>query len=510
MNNESFNLRICNAFNTIVNFTFSGEIKQIGNSTFNALSTLEILELPKNLESIGDLAFRYTSITKLTIPNTVTYIGKDCFNYCYKLEKVTFPSTLEITNEQFSSCSALSQVVINGVSESFSSQSLRSFSSITHVSFTEGIKEIGKETFRGMNLKDIILPSTVETIDEYAFAELPTLETIIIPTSIKSINETAFDGTENIYEITFIGETEEFNICVYPLFNAKNLTSVMFISVESICDYAFSQCSALKTISFMNELKLKTIGKYAFQGCSKLSQLSVPSSVTSIQEGAFENCISLRFISLKSNDLKEIENNLFRGCSSLRTIEFPSSIYRIGMNTFSSCNTLLRIDFPQELNTIDTSAFANCTALQILEFPNSLQSIGDKAFQGCDFIKSVIKQGNLLNINDKAFADCASLNYFFYNGTEIPKVSSTAFDGCKQLNSITVPENFKGDSFGDYTIKYIDGQVVPKEGTDPYLIALIVCCVVIAILIIVIIILICLYKKKKNILTKNEISVQLV
>ena len=145
----------------------------------------------------------------------------------------------------------------------------------------------------------------------------------------------------------------------------------------------------------------------------------VHSSVTSIDEGAFQGCHDLESVTISSS-VVSIGNNAFRKCSKLKQVEFltrqskpnssisgkgiehphstfarmststslasartSSQLRNIGDWAFFNCSSLESINFPHGLDSVGTRAFQRCSSLQIDEFPSTLRIVGDNAFSGC-------------------------------------------------------------------------------------------------------------------------------
>lgn len=102
--------------------------------------------------------------------------------------------------------------------------------------------------------------------------------------------------------------------------------------VEYISEYAFYECSAIKSVDISSSVKI--IGEKAFYDCTSLESIDIPSSVKSIEYSAFKQCISLTSINL-SDGLESISSCAFESCNHLDTVEIPDSVMSIGSRAFS-------------------------------------------------------------------------------------------------------------------------------------------------------------------------------
>ena len=139
------------------------------------------------------------------------------------------------------------------------------------------------------NLSSIIIPDSVVTIEQNAFASCDKLSSVIIPDSVTSLGKRAFFGCYNLKNAS-IGN-----------------------NVPKIEDDTFYMCRNLTTISIGN--KVTSIGSAVFYECNNLTTISIPSSVVAIGQNAFYNCNNLTNISIPSS-VVNIEINAFDGCFS--------------------------------------------------------------------------------------------------------------------------------------------------------------------------------------------------
>ena len=178
------------------------------------------------------------------------------------------------------------------------------------------------------------------------------LSDIVIPSSVTSIGEWAFWGCSSLSDI------------------------VIPSSVTSIGDGAFMCCRFLSKIVIPSSVT--SIGFSAFFDCSSLSEIVIPSSVTSIGNRAFFSCRSLSKIVIPSS-VTSIGDCAFERCCSLSEIVIPSSVTSIGVSAFSCCGSLSKIVIPSGVTIIGDRAFSRC------KFPDNLKQelisrFGDKIF----------------------------------------------------------------------------------------------------------------------------------
>jgi hypothetical protein len=151
-------------------------------------------------------------------------------------------------------------------------------------------------------------------------------------------------------------------------------------TITTIGDYAFEDCDSLSSVSLPN---VTTIGDVAFLGCTSLSSVSLP-EVTTIGNGAFQNCESLSSVSLP--EVTTIGGSAFEGCESLSSVSLPA-VTTIGNYAFEDCDSLTTVSLPN-VTTIDHGAFYGCDSLTTVSLPK-VTTIDYTAFAGCESLSSV-------------------------------------------------------------------------------------------------------------------------
>ena len=149
---------------------------------------------------------------------------------------------------------------------------------------------------------------------------------------------------------------------------------------------------------------------------------NIPSSVTSIESGAFYGCSSLTSINIP-NSVNIIGSNAFQGCSALTSINIPISVNSIEWSAFYGCSSLTSINIPKSVTSIESYAFYDCSALTAINIPSSVTSIGDNAFSNCDALKVALIQPDRIEFGGGVFGSNTNVYAVSDNNLEIHLLS---------------------------------------------------------------------------------------
>ena len=267
-------------------------------------------------------------IEKITLPASVTKIGKRAFFNCDALKNVYIDDLnawCNISFEDSSSnpCCSGSNLYLNGVK-------------ITDLVIPHTITSIGKYSFyRCYSLTSISIPNTVTSIGESAFGGCISLTKVNIPDSVTNIDESAFNSCSSLAEISIPNTVTSIKRSVFAWCHSLSKITIPD-SITSIGDFAFSNCNRLKDIKLSKQLL--DIGMGAFYN-SGIQCMVIPDSLKSISECMFHNCKELADITI-SNSITLIDEKAFYGCESLQNIFIPINVKRIRDNAFGNCPSI--------------------------------------------------------------------------------------------------------------------------------------------------------------------------
>ena len=180
-----------------------------------------------------------------------------------------------------------------------------------------------------------------------------------------------------------------------------------------------------------------SIGEYAFNACEDLAEINLPDSVTSIGQGAFADCKSLTRVNLPRG-VTRIERLTFGYCSSLKTVTLPAGVTSVGESAFAWCESLTGITLPDGVTSVGEAAFNGCGSLTEITIPDSVTSIGGWAFAYCKAMKSVTLPGGLQAVSSNTFFQCDALRDVYFGGSQTRWNEIVSMDGNDMLANATV------------------------------------------------------------------------
>lgn len=450
-------------------FSFSEDGQTVSITGFDG--SRSVVEIPETyggakVTSIAAGAFRgQTMITDVVIPEGVTYIGREAFAGCSALVRVKIPTSVTqvganlFEGTPYDSTLTGELVYINSIL-------YRCQSDAVTVSIRQGTTVIAEEAFiNRVNLAAIVVPDGVSYIGSNAFKNCSALSQIEIPKSVRDIVANAFDGTkwyeDRKHEMIYINdllyrvpaeiivqseqptgslsdkdaaEMAKSGVATQVI---PNTNVIVKEDITTICTLAFAN-TPVQTVQLPSTLT--TIRYGAFQNCTALKQITLPKSMTFIEGGAFQNCSALTSISVPQN-VTYLGASAFSGCTSLTSATLPQTITRISSGLFENCSSLTTVQASSALTSIGSRAFAETSALSSFTFPQTLTAVGAESFTGSGIVTANLPQ-SVTYLGAGAFADCTKLVYAQVPAA-IQAIRERTFRNCTELKNVSIPEGIR-------------------------------------------------------------------
>ena len=278
-------------------------------------------------------------------------------------------------------------------------------------------------------------------------------------------------------------------------------TSATSYDVTAIGSYAFAGKAGLTSVTMQggstggnnnnnnnNAAGLQTIGSMAFYGCPALTTVTIPATVTSIENQAFSDCPALSALNVTAGNQRYVSNDgvlyqyigysqgvsgtyntytlvqypsgkagtsyaapaaianrltaigqgAFAGAQALTSIMLPDTVTRIDNSAFQNCSALTSITLPSKVAVIPAYAFSGCSALGTITIPETVTSIGEYAFQNCYSLGNVVLPSRLTSISNGTFYSCTKLTEMTVPAGVV-NIGASAFAYCSGLVKITIP-----------------------------------------------------------------------
>ena len=341
-----------------------------------------VITFDGDVTEVGYMAFyNCDTLTSVTIPNSVTTIGELAFAYCSSLTSVTIPNS---------------------------------------------VTSIGQSAFQNCShLTSVTIPDSVTTIGEFAFANCYKLTSITIGDSVTTIGEWAFSGCESLTSVTIPDSVTEIGFCAFWYCRSLQEFNGKFASDDGRCliiDGALNAFAPAGLTEYTIPDSVTTIRELAFQYCTSLTSVTIPDSVTTIGDSAFYECSSLTSVTI-GDSVTTIKNAAFAYCSSLTSVTIPNSVNTIGGYAFYLCDSLTSVTIGDSVTTIGEWAFYDCSSLTSVTIGDSVTTIGEWTFCNCSSLTSITIPDSVTEIGGYALSSCTSLTNVYCKPTTPPTAS---------------------------------------------------------------------------------------
>lgn len=479
--------------------------------------------LPEGLETIGDYAFQECSINSLTIKCNSSVFKSDAFSEVYsgpinviigsKVDDVTtFPLfaydleniIVEAENKHYSSADGVlfskdgkillrcpkrkkDYTIPDGVVEIAD----RAFQDCSRVSgiFPESLEIIGNLTFKNCILNEIDIPENVKRIGNSAFANSSAyLKSLSIKCSSSAFFDDSLKGLnfKSLETITIGKAFDNIDIIQITGNALKNINvekgNEHYSSIDGILlsgdgkelirfpANKITSNDLLKPVSIPDGVVI--VKSNAFIGCQYITEITLPDSLTTIEENAFNDTNKNIYLVNIGAGLKSGENLPY----APDEINVSDSNPYLIMNGNFLCSRDKKIiyraiaylpnhekisEIPDGTEKIASYAFCNNSILEKADLPDTVKEIGNHAFSGCS-LKSVTLPQKLISIGSYAFSNCMKASVSTAGAVDsncinlripdsVTEIGEGAFMNWKALKEIAIPDGIT--VLNDYLFK---------------------------------------------------------
>lgn len=395
-----------NGCTSLEKITIPESVKVIQNYAFTDVPAKMVLNLP-NLTTLG-ISFKGSGITRIeslgqitSIPG-VTNAAASTFSSCLSLESVNLPDTLKsIGQGAFYGCTALTSINL----EKVTSIAQSAFQGCTALEFDElnlpNLTSLGQNAFHSVKIKKIVfgaitsLPAGATSGMSQSLGVQSVLEEVVLPETLTTISGFAFANYKAITRMTLPSSITKvleraFNYCSAweGVVNLPNLETI-----QTLC---FGYCGIKRVENFGKVTEMPNQG---FRNCPNLEFVNIPDTVTSIAYYAFYECTSLSGDIVVPNVTIVGERAFY---NTAITSFIAPSITTASSQSFGLCKSLASVDI-KNLTVIANQMFNGCTSLTFVELGENVTSLLYRAFNNCKGIETIVCRAVTPPTFDQAF-----------------------------------------------------------------------------------------------------------
>ena len=426
------------------NENYEFKVTSIGSSAFKNCTSLTSITIPDSVTTIGNNAFSgCSSLTSVTIGNSVTSIGSSAFSGCTSLKSFNYCGTksqwkaITIGSDNYYLTHAFIKcndgIIGNGNTVTIDNLKYKIYddtaSLVGYVDTPENLMIPKSFWYDGYTFK-------VSSIGVEAFYNCTSLTSVTIPNSVTSIGSSALSGCSNLKSVNYNGTKAQWksisgygNVsqiikCTDGIYANSNTIIIDSVKYRLNDDYTAEVISYSGTPGNITILESVTYEGLTFK-------------VTSIGSSAFSNCTSLKSATIPDS-VASIGDSAFSGCTSLTSVTIPNSVESIGDNAFQNCSSLTSATIGNNVTSIGSSAFFGCSKLKKIEIPDSVTYIGSKAFDGTAFYNTVKNwEDGVLYCGNHLISAKSDVTKITVKASTV-SIATGALDNCKSLKKINV------------------------------------------------------------------------
>lgn len=414
-------------------------VTELKDNVFCGCKGITCVKMSEKVTKIGSAVFAKSGIESVSLPSTVTAISDGMFFYCDNLTDIVIPKGIKkIGKKAFGVCQNLKRIVLPDTITNIDSSAFYNCENLKELNIPDGIKTIGSAAFSGCYaLENISIPESVKKIDECLWGA-ESIETIVLHGDEAGTSDWIEEKYRNRIKNIVFGE----NVCFIAeskFQRCNNLESVTIRGSVELCDFAFADCTNLKTVTFYHTpfRDKRHKGGYGFAtvfaGCRNLSEINF------INEDAQQlKKLLLSEKNTKADDYIQMQRRMQEDEEErIRYGEAPSNQQEFSINfgIIESYNgSAENVVIPDGVTETSQYVFSG-KGMTSVAFPDSFECVGAMSFSGCANLKEIVFGKNVRIIGDGAFLNCKKLTTVVVPNKKI-HISDNAFEGCPDVKII--------------------------------------------------------------------------
>ena len=377
----------------------------------------------------------------------------------------------------------IKEVILEGVT-SIGNNAFYKYGKLTKVSMSYTVTQIGSNAFARTSLTEIILPSGVTTIDDYAFQGCSGVLNLVLPSGLTTVGRDAFSG---LWQITKLEIPSSVTNIGYNAFSGLTSITSLHIpkSVKNMGGFAFARCSKLSSVTFEGDAP--TIENYVFDSTALTASYpcnakgwdaaidctwggSVTWKVAHNLVG--DTCTACGMISGKCGDnltwvlsadgvltisgsgaMGDYNNAAYDDTyntnpfpwydhkDQIKEVIIEEGVTSIDGSAFNNYDNIVKVSLPSTLTAIGDDAFSSVNNLTTVSIANGLAVIGNRMFADCYQLSSVNIPVSLKTIGTKAFYNTALEGSLELSG--VTTIGEMAFMSCTKLTNVVLGDSLK-------------------------------------------------------------------
>jgi hypothetical protein len=281
------------------------------------------------------------------------------------------------------------------------------------------------------------------------------------------------------------------NICVTKINNLPTKIERIVIGTDKISSHInntlqevniddFGYATSIRPFTFVRHTNLKnitipdsvsSIGERAFEGCTSLESVIIPNSVKIINSQTFDGCTNLKNVVI-SNGVTSINSYAFYGCSNLENITIGSGVTSIGESAFDGCTSLENVYATDVASWVGINFYSNNNndyETDTYYRTSNPMYYAENLYFGNELAKDVVIPDGVTSINSDAFSGCECLESIIIPDSVTSSIGYNMFRGCINLRNITIGSGVRQILGGVFYNHLNLTDIYLKSTTPPYL-----------------------------------------